>query len=191
MELAFVSDLQHDREAFAKWVDEALKVRPDSPQAWIYRAMCDENVADYEKAHRSYSRAKELDPLGAYGRDAASQIALLERNMGCKFVAAGNWANAAPRILGQQAREQPIEHDLSVMVPQRPLFHGDECVHVWEAVFGPDMLTELLRSVDAFSTFLSRNPQQCRTFWLPRDAKPSTAAELAGRLLLEHVLKLP
>merc|ERR1712232_971794 len=40
LQLAFVSDVDHDQAGFERWLDKALAANPRHAQAWIYKGMC-------------------------------------------------------------------------------------------------------------------------------------------------------
>jgi len=188
LSLSLLSDVCHDYPSFADYIGRALEVNPDHAQAWIYQSMCHERRGDIDATLAALARAQDLDPDGAVGRDAAQQMSMLRRNRGCPLLPGTCWREAAPRILGQRPRRAPPQLDERCLSPPRPLFRGQWCIRAWDDALGPDLLAPLRRSVDDLGTYLHRNPKQCRTFWLARDAEPKTAAELAGRVLLEKLL---
>jgi len=187
-QLGFICDVSHDEVGFATWIEKAVAVNPRHAQAWIYRGMVAERAGECEKAVSSYGKAHDLDPAGAIGQDGLKQIEMLRRNMGCPLRSRCSWAEAAHRIVAQQPRKERVHLKGHWLFPPRPVFRGEHSICVWDESLSLELLAQVRESVHDFSTYLHRNPRQVRTFWLSRDAAPKTAAELAGRILLEKVL---
>jgi len=186
--LAHVFDVCHEFDEFEDYITKAVKAKPEHAQAWIYKAMCEERRGDFEANLACLARAQDLDPAGPVGQDAAQQIEMNRRNLGCPLLHRPCLDESAPRITAQQPRQQPVSLDSSSLVPPRSFLRGEHCVRVVDNMFGPKLLTCLHECVDDIGQYLHRNPRHCRTFWLAREMRPRTAAELAGRLLLEKVL---
>lgn len=62
-------------------------------------------------------------------------------------------------------------------------FSSSVTCQVWDNVFGPELLLALQKSVDDFAVWRAKSPQRLLGFWLPTNAEPQTAPEVAGRKL--------
>lgn len=186
--LGFIHDVSHENDGLAECMTKAVELDPMHAHAWLFKAMSESRRGDYQLAILCYVRALMLDPAGPVGNQASVSLELLRRNMSCPLLREPPTDDAAERILSQQPRQEPVVVDEAALLPPRPLFRGDRWVHVWDDVLGPDLLSQVRESVDDLCTWGIRNPGGCNTFWLGRESAPRTAAEVAGRALLEMVL---
>jgi len=185
-QLGFACDVAHEHVEFLNTMCKTVEVNPTHAQSWLFRGLAESRLADHDAALKSFARAVLLDQHGTVGKDASLQLGILQRNMRCPLMSRSCWDVAAPLICSQQPRQAA---SLKTFFPPRPLFRS-QSVHVWDGALSPPLLARLFESVDDLSTYLLRNPQNQTTCWLPREATPRTAAEVAGRALLHHVLGL-
>ena len=90
--------------------------------------------------------------------------------------------------LGFHVRSNPEEEQVSTESEKKEeflnvTFSSSVACQVWDNVFGPELLLALQKSVDDFAVWRAKSPQRLLGFWLPTDAEPQTAPEVAGRKL--------
>ncbi|CAE8620869.1 unnamed protein product [Polarella glacialis] len=69
----------------------------------------------------------------------------------------------------------------------RPVFEesAPPAVAVWDDALSPELFRRVRESIDDLCVWRVKSPSGLCTFWLPREAQPKTAAEVAGRALLK------
>lgn len=118
----------------------------------------------------AFDRVQTLQPEGQAAEQARTDQSLLARNLRCVLAPRNVWSLEVAKCFLQEeiARVHPTT---------KP--------RVFDQVFDSELLDLLRRSVDDLCTWRTKSPRKLCTFWLPRNVRPKTAAEVAGRLLLQ------
>ncbi|CAK9089967.1 Hypothetical protein (Fragment) [Durusdinium trenchii] len=148
----------------------AVELDPDRADAWLFLAETSYRAGDYEEtSFAAFDRVCELAPESLAAQQAEVDRRLLSRNLRCVLMTRNIWS--------QEVAES--------FVSQEPAQHTTCLPRVWDDVLKPELLELLHRSVDDICTWRIKSPRSLSTFWLPRGKAPRTAAEVAGRLLLQ------
>jgi len=174
--MASVHDIAHEHEACAELLQRAIELDPNHAHACLLMGDTDARVGDFDLALASYTRACQLDPNGPVGEHASGVAALLRLDLAGSLKESSCWGEAASFVCAQRSDAERFARDFQ------------HVVRIWDDVLAPNLVERLIESVDDLCTWSLRNPRQCTSFWLPRDTQPETAAEVAGRALLTHVL---
>eukprot|EP00435_Cladocopium_sp_Y103_P071038 s839_g36.t1 len=166
----FVHDVCHEHEAVSLCMHRALQLDPRRAEAWLFLAETSYRAGDFETTFLAFDRVRELQPEGQAAEQAQADQSLLARNLRCVLAPRNVWSLEVAKSFLQEekiARVQTTEP------------------RVFDEVFESELLNLLRRSVDDLCTWRTKSPRKLCTFWLSRSAKPKTAAEVAGRLLLQ------
>lgn len=198
-------EIDHKPEMMIRWMDLAIEMNPKHAMAWVLRSKYMDHIGRSEEALSGYAIAKSFSP-DPHGQ-AESQEAELLRNQKIRIKPSDAWSlDTAAAIAGDGEHElhatlppwQENFHEPGDEVPpKQPLL--DEGVMAWDGVLSEELLTKLEDVVDDYYRFVftngwvySRRPDDqgaLGTLWLPAEATPSTAPELAARCLLERILQ--
>ncbi|CAE8675049.1 unnamed protein product, partial [Polarella glacialis] len=194
----FVHDVAHEHEPVAKYMRRALALDRNRVDAWLFLSECEYRDGNFQAAFEAFDEVRSRDD-GAAATQAAADAALLARNLRCVLVPRSAWSREM--ALAGAAKESPpadstrrdptdargqelIGRDVGM---PRPVFEesAPPAVAVWDDALSPELFRRVRESIDDLCVWRVKSPSGLCTFWLPREAQPKTAAEVAGRALLK------
>mmetsp|Transcript_72782 Transcript_72782/g.235311 ORF Transcript_72782/g.235311 Transcript_72782/m.235311 type:complete len:502 (-) Transcript_72782:30-1535(-) len=205
--MGLFNDVAHQHERMLRWMDATIESHPGHVLAWNLRSKVMENQGRLQEALQGYEQVLRLAPENSVA--AARRQGLLD-HQAVYIMPAESWMQeGAADVLCQVAEDFPAElpdwqenflRPTSSPVLQQPLLSVG--VAAWDNVLSQELLCALDSAVDHFYNFTftngwvyarSRFPgiqvHASSTVWLPSDAPPVSAPELAARCILERVLR--
>lgn len=189
-------EVAHRPDRMVRWMDLALEANPRMVLAWVWRSKCMEHWAHFADALQGYEQALRLQPNHKL---AASRHASVVAHQRVRIAPHGAWDGAAKVLRAGSAGswvlppwQENYIHPEPAPPLRQPLLEGH--VMAWDGVLSEELFERLDNSVDDYFQFaftngwLAAEDQGAATSWLPAQAEPLTAAELAARCLLRRLI---
>lgn len=184
--LAFLHDICHETREVPGLALQALRFDGKHPHALLLLGMACTRHGDFEEASRAYTQVAEEDE-GEVGRYAVQLLGNMNKNLSCRIQAVDTWKESAPWIAAQMLRMTTVDVDQTARLPIRHILEVDTAV-VHDNVLAAELLQACLESVDDLCCYALRSPQLMNTFWWDSGDEPKTAAEVAGLVVLRHII---